>query len=1354
MADTTADYVYYSTLDDSKVQEAMARIEARATKLAEKFETVFKTFDRAVRIDTRTFDIADQKLASLNIDNLLAQFSQLDSYVDRLNNLTLNINNSGGVTTTGGGIVEKSPITEKAPVDITIADATTAGIERLKAATVSLSPANDALSASIAQIREEIKLYNDLLDLNVGSVSENIHMIKELEAALNALEQEQQQLNAQNTSATPNAGVEDTDAAYKRLLADELKLINTGDQLTQSFIEQADAASQYAFSFIDLVSVSDEITTKQINVAKAIARAKIELDKAIKTNQSATDPTVYAESSQRINELIGILKALESEQEAASLTNERTAISQQKSNAEMERAKRIFIANANAVGGFRTMLANLINAQGTFTLKLNATDAELDENQRKVLRAIQENSQLAAVYKTLSKNVGGASIQLDQLDFPVDKVEKASKGIGKLGEAIKYKLINYLEQGVRAAVNFFRTLSDEAVKTAEEFKVTQIAFEQILGDPQAALATFNLIRRESERAGADITGLVAQLLPSLADPAVQIPQLATIAQGLSRTQAAILQGRDATDATIALTELFAGGQTKSLKERYNFDPVVLREVLELIRTEGQAAGADRLIEYLGELGLLGEDLTNTYTQTIARLKSFYTTLKGEIGTPINDALLVFFQQLSEFIAENRDDILALGFALGEALTTLLQFASTNILDNLNTDTLTSAYNSLLDFINLLTRLSVMTQGGIFNLQDFNLVEAIVNYIIDDVEDFIVLLSRIFGFKYDDSALAKAFEKIREYVTGVFDEYGSAEKLLQTGQQLVAIIKYLFGAVVSAASVMVKAIKDVNSFLADPFGNKDIFDDYGTQVLDQFFDTMSSYEDDILATASSISEQNAAIRENTAELEDNIAARKEARNVTEPINAAPTATIDEGPSEDELEAAEDVLRKRLELEKKYIEAELDLEIEVERKRADIWEDYWRDIKDADRDFWRDLEDAELDYNRSVEDLTTELAEKREDIDQESADKALEIQREYLRKLEDLRRKFQFDAQEAIRENDAIRFLQLRRQLEYDRRTARIDRDRALEDQSITEDQKLEELKTYEERKRAELRLEYERELEDIRIKDARKRQDAIVAREQELADLITYEERKRADLLTEYERELAEFNVFQKEKEDGTAAALAELDRIVRDGNQALADTESELYRTRIANFERFVNTYKRTAAGLQTLQDSNLVEDGTTTGGETTADQNRLRQLRIQAERIARSKNLLTDELMQTIANAKTITALQRIINDLIMQPIATTQNVEARATGGPVKPNRSYLVGEAGPELLTMGSFGGYVTPMMDANNFRVNLPNPTPVSNNNEFKFVNSIQMLDPNTLSPGQIAIIQQVITQFMMGMVNQL
>jgi hypothetical protein len=34
------------------------------------------------------------------------------------------------------------------------------------------------------------------------------------------------------------------------------------------------------------------------------------------------------------------------------------------------------------------------------------------------------------------------------------------------------------------------------------------------------------------------------------------------------------------------------------------------------------------------------------------------------------------------------------------------------------------------------------------------------------------------------------------------------------------------------------------------------------------------------------------------------------------------------------------------------------------------------------------------------------------------------------------------------------------------------------------------------------------------------------------------------------------------------------------------------------------------------------------------------------------------------------------------------------RATGGPVMPGASYLVGESGPETLVMGAMGGYVLP------------------------------------------------------------
>jgi hypothetical protein len=49
-----------------------------------------------------------------------------------------------------------------------------------------------------------------------------------------------------------------------------------------------------------------------------------------------------------------------------------------------------------------------------------------------------------------------------------------------------------------------------------------------------------------------------------------------------------------------------------------------------------------------------------------------------------------------------------------------------------------------------------------------------------------------------------------------------------------------------------------------------------------------------------------------------------------------------------------------------------------------------------------------------------------------------------------------------------------------------------------------------------------------------------------------------------------------------------------------------------------------------------------------------------------------------------------------------------ARAAGGPVTAGGTYLVGERGPELLTMGARGGYVTPnsAMGGANITVNMP------------------------------------------------
>lgn len=51
-------------------------------------------------------------------------------------------------------------------------------------------------------------------------------------------------------------------------------------------------------------------------------------------------------------------------------------------------------------------------------------------------------------------------------------------------------------------------------------------------------------------------------------------------------------------------------------------------------------------------------------------------------------------------------------------------------------------------------------------------------------------------------------------------------------------------------------------------------------------------------------------------------------------------------------------------------------------------------------------------------------------------------------------------------------------------------------------------------------------------------------------------------------------------------------------------------------------------------------------------------------------------------------------INFLVNLTQRGSSMLPGRASGGPVSPGRSYLVGENGPEVITMGSSGGYVTP------------------------------------------------------------
>lgn len=598
------------------------------------------------------------------------------------------------------------------------------------------------------------------------------------------------------------------------------------------------------------------------------------------------------------------------------------------------------------------------------------------------------------------------------------------------------------------------------------------------------------------------------------------------------------------------------------------------------------------------------------------------------------------------------------------------------------------------------------------------------------------------------------DKIENFLTGVrtktddlISRFGKMSDIIITVQKLYVIIleaiPQLIGGIVGGIAKLVETavnfvITELNKI---PGVNIDLINidaEGAEKETERVVRALIGTDEKIQQLTSSIQEQEQAIRDRN-EAFDEVLADPEV-----------SAELPEFPDRsEEIEALSDeqaeIIRKRLEIERDFIDKTLELEIELEQKRIDIWTKYYDKLAELQRKYFDDVADANRKFERDEEDLAIDFRRKEEDAEDESRDKRLEIEKEYLRKLQELRRKFQFDAQEAIRANDAIAFLRLRRQLEFDKREARIRRDQQLEDVSETERQKREELAKEREREREDIEKDLARKLEDLRINLGNQMREARLAREQELRDLEIYEQRKIEELARSYQQQLDEFELYRIEKEEGVEASIeAELE-LIRRGNEQILNKENEFYDARIRSFEAFIREYEGLAGRLSRIQGA----VGSVNGVPQT---DRLRNLQATALNLARTAGVLSNELEERIQGAD-LAELLRIIADLRRATGGGGGGGLSgyRRFGGPVYPGMTYMVGEAGPELF-VPDFKGQIVPLMDRTNFQLGLPYANGSTNVNNTQFNNTFSMLDPSTMSPAQIAMVQNLITQALLKVVN--
>lgn len=692
-------------------------------------------------------------------------------------------------------------------------------------------------------------------------------------------------------------------------------------------------------------------------------------------------------------------------------------------------------------------------------------------------------------------------------DSAFGKVSSGSKsgaaGLGVLTGATTAVVNKLLEMG-QAATRAFTEIIKGSIDAAKTLETTEASLTGILGgDSSAALAAIDKIRQESIRLGVDLTELAPAFLPKVQD-LEQFTKIGELVASLANLDPA--QG--AAGARLALSEALSGDVT-SLRRRFEIDVTPIKEAqAEFGELEGLLIGLEEVLKSRGQdFATLADTAGATFNQT----KQIAEDAKTTFGEPILDALKEDFQALNQFLLDNKDTIDVLAGSLGDLVADIADFAGDNFLN----------FTENIDLEKL--------QEFILGLQDG----------VARAQAFADVLG---NFKTDN-----AQQSIGELLFSV----ENLNNVLETATKLLAIVQ-------------------LGQFATSFDGIQQIEAGILSGDIKNFEDVLRLAEDQTGAIANAtqaLNDQNAAIAENHQRLQDRINDQNESNEAD--LAAANAALAAKQQLEAETKAAEEAAsaqekyneaRDDFEIDKsraaddlalKQQRALLDAEIEFAQKREDLARKNAAAIEDIYRKNKQRISDAAIDLRRDEEDIARKGARSQIEIEREAANRRVEIETDFRRELQRIRERFDFDAQEAIRQNDAIAFLRIQRQKDFELSQAKQQRDEEIQDaetSAVEQRQKLQEqlqaqiedARIANQRKLEDLRLSLQRELQEQQIKYAREVQEAKIAEQRkrdELArtfqrqqeDFQRFWDRKLQDLIRNYQKELQIIQQYEAQK---------------------------------------------------------------------------------------------------------------------------------------------------------------------------------------------------------------------------------
>jgi hypothetical protein len=673
--------------------------------------------------------------------------------------------------------------------------------------------------------------------------------------------------------------------------------------------------------------------------------------------------------------------------------------------------------------------------------------------------------------------------------------------------------------------NTFMNITDQAKEAAIQIDTARSGFESLFeGSVEMADSALEIVRGKSREMGADLTQLGRAFLPEMST-LEEFDKLAEVSAAL----AAYDPAQGAYGVNLALKDAMTG-DFRSLRQRLEFSVPETDRIRAHMEANGNSiiSMLDAIEVELERKGRSWEAFADTYAVQLGRVEQSWQYIKEEMGAPILDVQKQGFRNLADTMEENMELFTIFGEGIGRI------------------------------------------RGYLEELK-FSLYDALINVIVDNKDQIAAGLAFVEQLVF---SIKTAGEAIIGALSGIFSrsELADGGPMRAFFSTVTGFVKHFVHEIIRAATIvenffeMVTENADRLSTILDPDSTMeeralailnmgDSFDVLGESVVEaeerikEFDDAMDEIAENWVDSMNNMGQATSDFAERMANAFLELQAAEQVLGQAQADMEAMTSDFKSEMIQMNRDMAYGIQDSFVQLGRELI----DLEEQTSQKREDAFRKNMQKIEDLHRKHGQDLRDAAADYRDDVQDAYRDWQRDEEDIRKKYNRKEIEAERDHNQakidaevkfrdRLAEIRRKYEFDAAEAIRQNDAVALLRLKRKLEFDLNEARIARnqEQAEEDEAMRRKreerardlaQELEDSRIARDRKIEDITIAYQREIEELKKNLARKLAEQKIALERELEEIAIAEERKREAIQLAHERRIEDLNTnMQRELE--------------------------------------------------------------------------------------------------------------------------------------------------------------------------------------------------------------------------------